>query len=133
MKNFLWNRIPSFCICFTLIVLGNWILNMLWGGQTSLFLPVLFVWLVMCQVIDMLIDKIEFRKWIHYFLTESAVLYLLSLLISRVFFWDSMDTSIWISFTVIFAITDGFIFWYFRKRQEIQAKEINQIIQERKK
>lgn len=35
MKNLLWNRIPSTCICFTLIVLANWGLDLLWGNEVS--------------------------------------------------------------------------------------------------
>ena len=128
MKNLLFTRIPSICICFTLIVIGNWGLNLLWGGDVSLFLPVLFVWLVACQFIDLIISKIEFRKWSHYCITESAVLYLLSLFVFRLFIWDSMDISGLVSFTVIFLVTDGFVFWYFHRRQEMQAKEINQLI-----
>lgn len=132
MKNLLFNSIPSICICFTLIVIGNWGLNLLRGDDVSLFLPVLFVWLTVCQLIDLIISKIEFRKWSHYCITESAVLYLLSLFIFRLFIWDGINIPILISFTVIFLVTDGFVFWYFRKRQEMQAKEINQLIQERK-
>lgn len=132
MKNLLFNCIPSICICFTLIVIGNWGLNLLWGDDVSLFLPVLFVWLTVCQLIDLIISKIEFRKWSHYCITESAVLYLLSLFVFRLLIWDGINIPILISFTVIFLITDGFVFWYFRKRQEMQAKEINQLIQERK-
>lgn len=132
MKNILFNRIPSICICFTLIVIGNWVFNLLWGYKVSPFLLILFVWLIVCQIIDLLISKIEFRKWGYYCITESAVLYLLSLLFFRLLFWESMDISILAGFTVIFLITDVFVFWYFRKRQEIQAKEINLLIQERK-
>lgn len=131
MKNLLWNRIPSICICFTLIVLANWGLDLLWGYEVSPFLLVLFVWLVACQFIDTLIGRIEFRKWSHHCIAESVVLYLLSLFVSRMFFWKGMDVSIFVSFTVIFLITDGFIFWYFRKRQEIQAEEINELIRVR--
>lgn len=131
MKNLLWNRIPSICICFTLIVLANWGLDLLWGYEVSPFLLVLFVWLVACQFIDTLISRIEFRKWSHHCIAESVVLYLLSLFVSRMFFWKGMDVSIFVSFTVIFLITDGFIFWYFRKRQEIQAEEINELIRVR--
>ena len=133
MKNLLWNWIPSTCICFTLIVLANWGLDLLWGNEVSPFLLVLFVWLVACQLIDTLIGRIEFRKRSHYCIAESVVLYLLSLFISRMFFWKGMDVSIFVAFTVIFLFTDGFIFWYFRKRQEIQAEEINELIRARGK
>ena len=131
MKNILFTRIQSTCICFTLIVLGNWGFNLLCANETSFFCLIVFVWLIVCQFIDFLISKIEFRKWSHYCIAESAVFYLLSLLFFRLFVWDGMDASIWITFTVIFLVTDGFIFWYFRKRQEIQAQEINELIRAR--
>lgn len=129
MKNLLFIRIQSTCICFTLIILGNLGLSLLWGDYVSPVWLILFAWLVACQLIDSLISKIEFRKWSHYCVTESVVLYLLSLFVSRVFIWDDMDISRLISFTIIFLVTDGFIFWYFHKRQEIQAEEINRLIQ----
>ena len=53
---------------------------------------------------------------------------MLSLFVYRLFIWDSMDIFTLVSFTVIFLVTDGFVFWYFHRRQEIQAKEINQLI-----
>lgn len=92
---------------------------------------ILFVWLVACQVIDLVVSKIEFRKWSHYCIAESAVLYLLSLLFFRLFVWDGMDIPLLVSFTLIFLITDGFIFWYFHKRQEMQAQMINELIRAR--
>lgn len=131
MKNLLFNYIPSICICFTLIVIGTWGFNLLWGDDVSLFLPVLLMWLAACQLIDLIISKMEFRKWSHYCIIESTVLYLLSLLIFRLLIWESLNIPILVSFTVIFLVTDGFIFWYFRRRQEMQAKEINELIRAR--
>ena len=133
MKNLIVTHIPSTCICFTLIVIGSMIFNLLQGGDSSLSFLILFAWLIACQLIDLLISKIEFRKWSHYCITESVILYLLSFLFYRLFVWKSMDISILVPFTVIFLITDGFIFWYFHKRQEIQAAEINELIQARGK
>ena len=101
MKNLLWNRIPSTCICFTLIVLANWGLNLLWGNEVSSFPLILFVWIAACQLIDALISRIEFRKWSHYCIAESVVFYLLSLFISRMFFWKGMDKCTFIKYMPI--------------------------------
>lgn len=128
MKKLLFVRIPSICICFTLITLGNVILDLLCGRNVSLFLPVLFVWLAACQLIDQLFGYVDFKKWSHYCITESVVLYLLSLLVFRLFFWDGFSVSALISFTIIFLITDVCVFWYFYRRQQIQAEEINSLI-----
>lgn len=128
MRKLLFVRIPSICICFTLITLGNVILDLLCGRNVSLFLPVLFVWLAACQLIDQLFGYVDFKKWSHYCITESVVLYLLSLLVFRLFFWDGFSFSALISFTIIFLITDVCVFWYFYRRQQIQAEEINSLI-----
>lgn len=131
MKNLIFIRIPSTCICFTLIVVGNLIFNLLQGNSVSPFFLILFGWLIACQFIDLLISKIEFQKWSHYCIMESIIFYLLSLFLFRLFVGHSMDISVLVSFTVTFLITDGFIFWYFYKRQKMQAAEINELIQAR--
>lgn len=128
MKNLLFVRIPSTCICFTLITLADATLSLLRGGDASLYLPVLFLWLAACQVIDHFLCKIPFKKWSQYCITESAVLYLLSLFVFGSFFRNGFSASFLISFTLIFLITDIGVFWYFHKRQEIQAMEINDLI-----
>lgn len=133
MKNLLFIHIPSTCICFTLIILGNLGFSLFWGDNVSPFLLILFVWLIVCQFIDLLISKIEFRKWSHYCVTESVILYLLSLFFFRIFTWGDRYILRLSSFTVIFLITDVFVFWYFHKRQEVQAQEINQLIAAREK
>lgn len=131
MKNLLLFRIPSICICFTLIVLANTVLDFLYGNEVSLFLPVLFFWLTACQVIDQLFCYVNFKKWSHLCITESAVLYVLSLLVFRLLFKTGSSVSSFVSFTVIFLVADIAIFWYFRKRQQIQAAEINKLLEEK--
>lgn len=131
MKNLLLIRIPSICICFTLIVLANAVLNLLHGNEVSPFLPVLFLWLAACQVIDQLLCYVNFKKWSHYCITESIILYMLSLLVFRLFFRIGSSVSSFVSFTVIFLAADIAVFWYFRKRQQIQAEEINRLLEEK--
>jgi len=128
MKNFLFVRIPSICICFTLITLADVITSLLFGNNTSPYVLVLFLWLILCQVIDWLISKVDFQSWIHYCLTESMVLYLSSLAVFGILFWHGITLHQFILFTVIFLIVDIFIFSYFRKRQQLQADEINELL-----
>lgn len=128
MKNFLFVRIPSICICFTLITLADVITSLLFGNNTSPYVLVLFLWLILCQVIDCLISKVDFQSWIHYCLTESMVLYLSSLAVFGILFWHGITLHQFILFTVIFLIVDIFIFSYFRKRQQLQADEINELL-----
>lgn len=128
MKDFLFTRIPSLCICFTLITLTSALIDMLRGAPSGAALPILFLWLAACQLVDILLGKINFKKWMHYCLAESALLYLLSLLFFRLLYWESFSLQRLLSFTAIFLVTDIFIFWYFRKRRQLQAAEINALL-----
>lgn len=126
MKNLFSVRIPSICICFTLITLANALLNLFYGNTSlSLFSLELFGWIVICQVIDWLLGHIDFKSWLAYCLTESTILYLGTLAVSLLFHWFAPNIRNFISFTLIFLVVDSFIFWYFKRRQELLAKEIN--------
>lgn len=128
MKNLLLIRIPSICICFTLITLTDTVLGLLSGKNVSLYLPILLLWLAACQLIDHLFGNIPFKKWSHYCIAESITLYLLSLFVFGLFFQNGFSASFLLSFTLIFLVADVCIFWYFYKRQEIQAEEINELL-----
>ena len=131
MKDIISIRIPSICICFTLVTVANSALNLLHRGGTDMYavsILLIFVWLVLCQLIDAAICRIDFKKWIHYCITESLILYLATLVFCRVFYWHSFTVRQLIMYTVVFAFVDIFIFSYFRKRQEMRADEINRLL-----
>ena len=55
MKDIISIRIPSICICFTLVTVANSALNLLHSGGTDMYavsILLIFVWLVLCQLID---------------------------------------------------------------------------------
>lgn len=131
MKNLLFVRIPSFCICFTLIILADVVIGLAYGDNISPFALILAVWLLFCQLFDVLISRINFKKWSHYCVTETISLYLVSLLFYRIYFGRNFSGLQFVLFTVIFLITDSFIFWYFHRRQQIQADEINALIEQK--
>ena len=60
MKHLFWNRIPSVCICFTLIILSSVLVNVVYGVETSVFPIVVFGWIVICQAIDLFISLLNF-------------------------------------------------------------------------
>ena len=131
MKDIISIRIPSICICFTLVTVANSALNLLHSGGTDMYaisILLIFVWLVLCQLIDAAICRIDFKKWIHYCITESLILYLATLVFCRVFYWHYFTVRQLIMYTVVFAFVDIFIFSYFRKRQEMRADEINRLL-----
>ncbi len=125
MKHLFWNRIPSVCICFTLIILCSVVVNMAYGVQISGFPVVMFGWILICQVIDWLISFINFKSWWRYWLTESMILYMASFAVGVVLRWFVLELAGILTFTVIFLVVDALIFWYFHYRQKLVAEEIN--------
>ena len=131
MKDIISIRIPSICICFTLVTVANSALNLLHSGGTDMYsvsILLIFVWLVLCQLIDAAICRIDFKKWIHYCITESLILYLATLVFCRVFYWHSFTVRQLIMYTVVFAFFYIFKFYYLRKRKEMRAGEKNRNI-----
>lgn len=128
MKNLFFIRIPSTCICFTLIILVTLLNNLLYGADVSLFPLTLLGWIIICQTIDWLFSFINFKNYLQYCVTESIVLYISSLIIAYLFRWISFTIRNLISFTIIFLIVDILIFWYFKHRQKLLAEEINAML-----
>ena len=131
MKNFLTVRVPSVCICFTLLLLANAVLNLLSGIDTEGYdftVLVLFLIILLCQAVDIALDHVEFRTWRQYCITESLILYVVTLTMSRIFFWPSFSARQLIIFTAIFLFIVTAVFSYFRKLQRMQADEINALI-----
>lgn len=65
MKDIISIRIPSICICFTLVTVANSALNLLHSGGTDMYavsILLIFVWLVLCQLIDAAICRIDFKN-----------------------------------------------------------------------
>lgn len=127
MKQLLSVRIPSVCICYTVITLAMALSGVL-SGASPWFPLALFGWLVACQVVDMLLCLIPFKSWLQYWLTESAVLYALSLAVFLLSGWMALRAGNVALFTLIFAAADVAVFWYFRRRQQLQAQEINDLL-----
>lgn len=128
MKNLLFVRIPSTCICFTLITLATVSINLLSGSPVSDFPLILFGWIIVCQIIDWMLSFINFKNWLHYCITESVFLYAGSLTVALLFNWMTLQAVSLITFTFIFIVVDIFIFWYFRHRQKMLAEEINSLL-----
>lgn len=105
MKNFLTVRVPSTCICFTLLLLANAALNLLSGIDTEGYdftVLVLFLIILLCQGVDIALDHVEFRTWRQYCITESLILYVVNLAVFRIIFWHSFSARQLIIFTLIF-------------------------------
>lgn len=133
MKRFLFSRIPSICICFTGIMLSSLVVNLLSGWPISPFPFQVLGWLVACQGIDWLLSYLDFKSRLHYCLVEAAILYAISLPVALVFHWASCTVPSIVAYSLIFLAVYGFLCWYFRRRQQLLAQELNQLLEEQQK
>lgn len=130
MKNLLFVRIPSACICFTIIILAGTLSNLFNGTKAWPFPLYLFGWILVCEGIDWLISLIDFKSWLWYCVTESLILYVVSLAVALMLHWISWEPVSVLIFTLIFGVADSFIFWYFWRRGKLLAEEINTLLHE---
>lgn len=128
MRDIILNRIPSACICYTLIILANTVINLFRFENASSYPVMLFLWIIGCQIIDWVLSFLDFKSWLWYCLTESVILYGSSLAVALLFRWIDVQAADLASFTLIFLAADILVFWYFRRRQQLLAAEINSLI-----
>ena len=133
MKQFFFARIPSICICFTGIMLSSLAVNLLSGWPVSPFPFQVLGWIVVCQGIDWLLSFLDFKSWLHYCVVEAAILYAVSLPVALLFRWASCTFPSIAAYSLIFLAVYFFLTWYFRRRQQLLAQELNQLLQEQQK
>ena len=133
MKQFFFARIPSICICFTGIMLSSLAVNLLSGWPVSPFPFQVLGWIVVCQGIDWLLSFLDFKSWLHYCVVEGAILYAVSLPGALLFHWASCALPSILAYSLIFLAVYFFLTWYFRRRQQLLAQELNQLLQEQQK
>lgn len=130
MKQFFFARIPSICICFTGIMLSSLVINLLSGWPVSPFPFQVLGWIVVCQGIDWLMSFLNFKSWLHYCVVEGAILYAVSLPVALLFRWASCTLPSIAAYSLIFLAVYFFLTWYFHRRQQLLAQELNQLLQE---
>lgn len=133
MKQFFFARIPSICICFTGIMLSSLAVNLLSGWPVSPFPFQVLGWIVVCQGIDWLLSFLDFKSWLHYCVVEGTILYAVSLPVALLFHWSSCTLPSILAYSLIFLAVYLFLTWYFRRRQQLLAQELNQLLQEQQK
>lgn len=129
LKQFFLARIPSTCICFTCIILGSLVTNLLSGWPVSPFPFQLLGWIVVCQGIDWMLSHLEFKRWLHYCLVEGAIFYAVSLPVALVFRWATGTVQGIAAYSLIFLAVYGLLCGYFRRRQQLLAQELNRLLQ----
>lgn len=135
MKEKIMSKLPLIYTYYTIIILVTCIYNLILGNnliEIQWFVEVLGG-LVAFSILDLFIDKINFKSFIGASLTESLIGYLLFLAISYFFQWVPFTLDGTIHFSVIYIIIIIIGISYFYYRNKMQANELNQLIQNRNK
>jgi len=126
--------LPSAAIGFTLTILFVSVLNLVEGYeyQSNWWIVQVFAYIVVLEILDMALGKIEFKKYSTYFVVETVLGYLLLLGVFGYFGnWFSFTPRRIAQVTAIYLLVAGYIHYYFYRRARSNAEEINALLKER--
>lgn len=127
-------RIPAISFYFTITVLISSISNLLEGYHSmgNLGLIEIFLFITLCNIINIFVNKIDFKSYISYVLTESSIIYVLFLLFCCITHWIEFSMMRFIYVTIIYILITIIGYFYFYQRHKLNSDELNQLLQERK-
>lgn len=123
--------LPSAAITYTAVVLCVSLCNRLEGYeyQSNGWLLGIFGFIVLTEVLDMLLAKIEFRSYMAYFLTEAVLDYILFMvLVGYVGNSFPFTPGRIAQVTVIFLAIMALVHYYFYRVSKRNADEINDLL-----
>ena len=127
--------IPSICITFTMAILWSCIWNVLkgnWLEGFALFVFQILGYLVITHaVVALFIDKINFKKYWHYFVTEMSAFYVVMLVFGYWGNWFAFRLSTFLCVTLLFWAIGGYVHFYFYSLNKADAEEINELLKKR--
>lgn len=126
--------LPSSALTFTAVVLCTSAQNLLVGYEalSNRWILQLFGYILVVEVMDALLGKIEFGSYRGYFLTEAVISYGWMLAFGYFGNWFSFTGRMLVYITILFFLIFGGIHVYFYRRTKNDADEINRMLQEKK-
>lgn len=125
--------LPGTAMAFMLTILLTAVIDLLNGTYNyDSYVFELFGFLAAVEAIDYLISFINFKKYIHYFVSELVIIYVFMLGAGYIFHWYDFSSSM-VTVTVIFLLIYSFIHWHFYKLFKQEAAYINELIESRNK
>ncbi len=127
--------LPSLAITFMLSILISVAWNIILGAGVNdyfMFIIQLIVFLILIQIIDYFISKINFKNYLGYFTAANSIYYIVFLSFGYVFHWFGFRVSNIIMNTISFLIVTSFIHYHFHRLFAMEAEEINRLIDNRK-
>jgi hypothetical protein len=133
MKKMILTRIPAISFYFTITVLISSISNLLEGYRSmgNLGLIEIFLFITLCNIINIFVNKIDFKSYISYVLTESSIIYVLFLLFCYITHWIEFSMMRFIYVTIIYILITIIGYFYFYQRHKMNSDEVNQLLKKR--
>lgn len=135
MKLLLKTYLPSASITFTAVVLFTAAMNLA-DGFSSLknsWLLELFAFVLLADLLDFLLGKINFKSYPVYFLTEGVLFYLIMLCAGYFLGWFVFTPIMLLKVTAVFLLVFCLVHLYFRRLSRQTANEINASLQKQEK
>lgn len=133
MKKMILFRIQAISFYFTATVLISSLSNLSEGfaSMSNLGLVEMFGFIVLCNIVDIFMNKIDFKSYFSYLFTESCIIYMLFLLFSYFTNWFEFTPIRLIHVTLLFILITAIGYYYFYQRHKMTSDEVNQLLKER--
>lgn len=133
MKKMILTRLPAISFYFTITVLISSISNLLEGYHSmgNLGLIEIFLFITLCNIVNIFVNKIDFKSYISYVLTESSILYALFLLFCYITHWIEFTPMHFIHVTLLYILITVIGYYYFYQRHKMSSDEMNELLQKR--
>lgn len=127
------NYIPSFAITFTLVIFYSGVMSLISGtGSLSIvFVAQLSAYLLTAELIEGILDRINFKSMKTYLAAEAALMYVVLLLFAYYGDWILFTMGEVLNLTLAFALIMAAVHVYFYRRTRINAAQINRMLAER--
>lgn len=134
MKKTIMSKLSFIFPYYTIIILATTIYNLLSGFtkiRTAWFIE-LFIFLIIFNIIDCALMKIEFKNYLTSVITEATIGYFLFLTVSYIWDWIQFTPTNLLSVTLLFTVIVVIGASYFHYRYKLHLEEINQMLLNRK-
>lgn len=128
--------LPSTAITFMLVMLWVSVQNLLEGYeyQNNIWILEVFAYIVLMEFLDVLLCKVEFKRYLGYFFSEAVIGYGLLLGVFGYFGnWFTYTLDRIMKITVIYLLILAFVHFYFYCRSKNNANEINEMLKKNDK
>lgn len=134
MTRFLKSYFPAISIAFTFIVCYGAVSNYIQGNDKDgfvYFIIEIMGYLIISIVIDYLVSLINFKKFLYHFITETILLYPLTIIFAIWGYWVETTLFNLIWYSMLYVLIMIVIHYYFYFLTKKQADEINKLLKGR--